>query len=280
MKISTRPWLWVTAAMALVVAGTLAAKQFHRPAAPGSQETRPAGDLRTVELGHGIPLDFCWIPAGEFWMGSSFEEEGRAPMESYRHRVRLTRGFWMGRYPVTQEQWKQIMGDNPSNFQGRRLPVEQVNWGDCQGFIQALNRLLQTHHLQAALPTEAQWEYACRAGTQTRYYWGNAAEDLARAGWFAGNSGSKTHEVGRKLGNRWGLHDMHGNVWQWCQDWLDDYPRDAVVDPMGPGTGERRAMRGGSWSSDAEVCRDACRFCYPPKYRLFTAGLRIVAVER
>ena len=213
-------------------------------------------------------------------MGSSFFEEGRAPMESFRHQVRLTHGFWMGKYPVTQEQWERVMGSNPSYFKGRRLPVDQVNWADCQGFIRALNRILEPCRLKAALPTEAQWEYACRAGTRTRFYSGDADDDLARAAWFAGNSGNKPHEVGQKLKNPWGLYDMHGNVWQWCQDWIDAYPREPAVDPTGPDSGTERCLRGGTWGSDADVCRDACRFCYPPDYRLITAGLRIVAVAR
>lgn len=267
---------------AIIVAATVgcAGKKVSQPALHSALQSRNAGDLYTVDLGRGIKLDLVWIPAGEFLMGSSFDEEGRAPMESFRHLVRLTHGFWMGKYPVTQEQWEQVMGNNPSYFKGRRLPVDQVNWTDCQRFIQALNRILESSHLKAALPTEAQWEYACRAGTQTRFYFGDADADLVRAGWFSGNSGGKPHEVGLKLKNNWGLYDMHGNVWQWCQDWIDSYPRELVVDPTGPSLGEERVLRGGSWGSEADVCRDACRFCYPPSYRLITVGLRIVAVTR
>ena len=186
----------------------------------------------------------------------------------------------MGKYTVTQEQWKRVMGNNPSYFRGDRLPVDQVNWTDCQAFIQALNRIIAASRLKAALPTEAQWEYACRAGTQTRFYGGDGEVDLARAGWFSGNSGNKPHEVGQKQKNASGLYDMHGNVWEWCQDWIAMYPRepDPAVDPRGPATGSDRVLRGGAWNADADLCRAAYRFSYPPQYRIMTAGFRIVAM--
>ena len=143
---------------AIILAATVgcAEKKPLQSTSRAAMESPHAGDVQTVDLGGGVQLDLVWIPLGDFLMGSSFDEEGRAPMESFCHQVKLTQGFWMGKYPVTQEQ---VMGSNPSYFKGRRLPVDQVNWADCQGFIQSLNQLLEPCHLKAALPTEAQWEY-------------------------------------------------------------------------------------------------------------------------
>ncbi len=247
-----------------------------RPAFP--EASLVAGAQRTLDIGNGVSLDLVWIPAGEFMMGSRFGEEGRVTTEGLRHRVTLSHGFWMGKYPVTQAQWEQVMGGNPSAAKGPRLPVNQVNWTDCQAFVEALNRRIASVRLLAALPTEAQWEYACRAGTSTRFYSGDRDEDLAGAGWFLRNSDNKPHEVGQKLQNNWGLYDMHGNVWRWCQDRLAPYPREPAVDPSGPDSGDDRVMRGGAWNGEADICRAAYRFSYPPSYRIMTAGLRIVVV--
>jgi len=239
-----------------------------------------AGEARVVELGRGVTLDLVWIPPGVFQMGSPFGEEGRFIVEGRRHQVTLTHGFWMGKYPVTQQQWKRVMGNNPSHSNDPRLPVEQVNWNDCQSFITTLNRILATAALTAALPDEAQWEYACRAGTASRFWSGDRVADLARVAWFADNSDNQPHEVGRKPANPWGLCDMHGNIWQWCQDWLERYPREDPTDPHGPDAGQERVLRGGSWSSEADICRAAYRFSYPPGYRIMTAGLRVIANKK
>ena len=239
-----------------------------------------AGEARVVELGRGVTLDLVWIPPGVFQMGSPFGEEGRFIVEGRRHQVTLTHGFWMGKYPVTQQQWQHVMGNNPSHSKGPRRPVEQVNWNDCQLFIETLNRILVGTGLTATLPAEAQWEYACRAGAETRFWSGDRVADLARVAWFADNSDNQPHEVGRKPANPWGLCDMHGNIWQWCQDWLERYPPVAATDPRGPDAGEERVLRGGSWSSEADICRAAYRFSYPPGYRIMTAGLRIVAGKK
>ena len=235
-----------------------------------------AGEARSVELGAAVSLDLVWIPAGVFQMGSPFNEPGRFITEGRRHQVTLTRGYWIGKFPVTQQQWERVTGDNPSHFKGPRLPVTQVSWDDCQRFVKALNLILATHDLTAALPTEAQWEYACRAGTATRFWPGERVTDLARAGWFAGNSDDQPHPVGEKAVNPWGLYDVHGNVWQWCQDWLAPYPPESAVDPHGPAAGDERVLRGGAWSAEPDVCRAAYRFSYPPTYRIMTAGLRLV----
>jgi len=265
------------ALLALVADGSGQSTASAAPAA--ALATANAGAPRTLQLGHGVRLELVWIPAGDFQMGSPFEEDGRFIAEGRRHRVTLTRGWWMGKYPVTQEQWERVMGANPSHVKAPHLPVDQVNWGDSQTFVRALGRILGPDHLTVALPTEAQWEYACRAGRQTRFWSGESEADLAAAAWYARNSGDQPHEVGLKSANPWGLCDVHGNVWQWCQDWLGPYAPAAVTDPSGPDTGTERVLRGGSWSSEADVCRAAYRFSYPPSYRLMTVGLRVVATE-
>jgi formylglycine-generating enzyme required for sulfatase activity len=176
---------------------------------------------------------------------------------------------------VTQGQWEALMGSNPSNFKGADLPVEQVSWTEAMEFCRKL-----TERERAAgrlpegyaytLPTEAQWEYACRAGTT-----GNYAGDLNSMGWYAHNSGNMTHHVGQKQANAWGLFDMHGNVWEWCLDWYSIYPGGSVTDPIGPSSGTNRVNRGGSWSYTALSCRSATRSWYAPGTRLNTLGFRV-----
>jgi len=249
------------------------------PAVPPTAALPHAGTPRTLTLGSGVGLDLVWIPAGKFLIGSPFGEDGRFINEGRRHPVTLTRGFWMGKFPVTQQQWQQLMGDNPSHIKAGSLPVDQVNWDDCQKFTSVLSHRLAPLHLTAALPTEAQWEYACRAGSQSRFWSGQTDTDLIRVAWCLPNSGDHPHAVGQKPANPWGLCDMHGNVWQWCQDGLAPYARDAVIDPVGPDAAAERVLRGGSWSSEPDVCRAAYRFSYPPTYRLMTAGFRVVVTE-
>ena len=275
------PSRWVAAALLACLAWVpqSSAQAGEGPAAPLAASAIQAGTPRVLTLGQGVPLDLVWIPPGVFLMGSPFEEPGRFITEGRRHPVTLTRGFWMGKVPVTQQQWQQLLGDNPSHVKAPQLPVDQVNWDDCQRFTQALSRHLAADHLTAALPTEAQWEYACRAGSQTRFWSGDRVADLAGVAWFAVNSGDQPHAVRQKPANPWGLCDMHGNVWQWCQDWHAAYARDAVTDPSGPDAGNERVLRGGSWSSEADVCRAAYRFSYPPSYRLMTVGLRVVVTK-
>lgn len=169
----------------------------------GKQEP---GDVQTVDLGGGVTLELVWIPPGTFMMGSPSSEAERDDDET-QHQVTLTQGFWMGKYEVTQEQWERVMGNNPSNFKGdARLPVEQVSWEDCQEFIDRLNSRVSGGGFR--LPTEAQWEYACRAGSKTAYYFGGSESGLADYACYTTNSGSKTHSVGQKRPNGWGLLDM------------------------------------------------------------------------
>ena len=205
-------------------------------------------------------------------MGSPKEEKERRDDE-IQHKVTLTKGFYMGVQLVTQEQWQEVMGNNPSKFKGEKnLPVETVSWDDCQEFIK---KLREKDKKPYRLPTEAEWEYACRAGTTTPFHFGETiSTDQANynGNYIYGNGKKgvyreKTTPVGSFPANAWGLHDMHGNVWQWCQDWYGDYPQKDVVDPQGPEKGEYRVLRGGSWIYDPRYCRSAFRFGNEPGIR-------------
>jgi formylglycine-generating enzyme required for sulfatase activity len=223
---------------------------------------------------NSLGMKFVYIPSGNFIMGSPKSEEGRYNDE-IKHKVTLTKGFYMQTTEVTQGQWQEVMGYNPSGFKncGDNCPVENVSWDDAQEFIKKLNR--KEKGAQYRLPTEAEWEYACRAGTETRYYTGDSEADLDRAGWYDDNSGGKTHPVGRKKPNGFGLYDMHGNVWEWCSDWYGDYPSGSVTDPQGPLSGDYRVLRGGSWFNGGRSVRSAHRFRLEPAARYDLYGLRL-----
>jgi formylglycine-generating enzyme required for sulfatase activity len=220
------------------------------------------GDRAEISLPGGVKMAMRWIPAGSFGMG-----EETSPVQ-----VRLRRGFWMGETEVTQAQYQAVMGTNPANWKGDTLPVEQVSWNDAVEFSRKLSA---SSGLTVSLPTEAQWEYACRAGSTTRFHTGNSDSDLGRAGWYSDNGGSKTSPVGQKEANAWGLRDMHGNVWEWCADWYDG-SLPGGSDPTGPSTGSSRVDRGGSWVFDAQSCRSAGRNANVPTYRSSTLGFRPV----
>jgi len=231
---------------------------------------------------NNLGMKFTWIPPGSFMMGSPKEEKERLPDES-QHKVTLTKGFYMGVYTVTQEQWQAVMGNNPSHFKGEKnLPVEQVSWNDCQEFIKKL-REKDKDKKAYRLPTEAEWEYSCRAGTTTPFHFGETistdqANYYGEAVYGNGKVGvyrKKTTPVGTFPANAWGLHDMHGNVWQWCQDWYAEYPKNNVTDPQGPEKGESRVLRGGSWSGTPEYCRSAYRGRNEPGIRVINCGCRL-----
>jgi formylglycine-generating enzyme required for sulfatase activity len=226
------------------------------------------GAVCAADLGGGMKLLLCGIPAGTFTMGGSGANE--TP-----HQVTLTRPFWLGRSEVTQAQWEAVMGSNPSSFKGDpNLPVEQVSWNDASEFCKKLNaKGLLPAGWRFALPTEAQWEYACRAGTTGDY--AGSLDDMA---WYSNNSGKKTHPVATKKANAWGLHDMHGNVDEWCADWYGDDPAGTVIDPTGPGSGSVRVYRGGTWNGVGERSRSAARYWHPPDYRGTRMGFRVAAV--
>ena len=224
-----------------------------------------------VETFGGIP--FVWIPPGTFRMGSFPDETGRHDDED-PHIVVLTKGFWLGKTEVTQAQWKSVMGNNPSAFADDAAPVENVTWKDCADFIDKLNKI---GPYGFRLPTEAEWEFACRAGSLGVYSFGNDARELNAHAWYKDTSGTSTHPVGLKSANAWGLHDMHGNVWEWCQDYYDAYPAKRITDPTGPAYGQRHVLRGGAWSTEASDCRCARRFVFLEGYFLPTnnLGLRL-----
>jgi formylglycine-generating enzyme required for sulfatase activity len=204
-------------------------------------------------------------------MGSP-EGEAERDNDEVQYRVKLTKGFWMGKYEVTQKQWTAILGTNPSHFKGDNLPVEEVSWNDVQRFLGGLNaKIGNTDGGQMALPTEAQWEYACRAGEQGSYS-GGTIDEVA---WYDDNSGVKTHSVGSKKPNAWGLHDMHGNVWEWCRDLYGEYPKGLLTDPIGAATGTSRVVRGGSWFSGADGCRAAYRSYNTPSSAYYDLGFRV-----
>ncbi|MBP5510082.1 MAG: formylglycine-generating enzyme family protein [Kiritimatiellae bacterium] len=214
-------------------------------------------------------MRFRWCPAGTFTMGSPPTEEGRS-YDERQHEVTLTKGFWMAETEVTQRQWKGVMGGNPSDFKGDDRPVENVSWDDCQEFIAKVNARLPD--VQMRLPTEAEWEYACRAGTGGAY---GGTGNLDEMGWYYGNSGRWTHPVKQKRPNAWGLYDMHGNVWEWCADRCGEYPSGSATDPTGPASGSLRVLRGGSWLDRASYCRSANRDWNNPGYRYGNFGFRL-----
>ena len=224
------------------------------------------------ELVNSLGMEFARIEAGEFVMGSTNGSSDEVPV----HRVRLSQAFDLGKYEVTQAQWEAVMGANPSDFSacGGTCPVESVSWEDVQAFIGKLNA--QEGVGAYRLPTEAEWEYAARAGTQTAYSFGPEASGLGAYGWYAGNSDSGPHPVGRKRPNGWGLYDMHGNVWEWVADWYGDYSSGLVTDPHGSATGAGRVYRGGGWNSAARYCRAANRLHDAPGDRINSLGFRLV----
>ncbi len=223
-----------------------------------------------------------WISPGTFMMGGRENEPGFLPEDEQPFLVTLTKGFWLGQFPVTQAQWEAVMQDNPSQFQldGSDHPVENVSWDDvlvfCDRLNQRLIRALPVGYL-FILPTEAQWEFACRAGTQTMYHSGESEADLARIAWYAGNSDEQTHPVGRKEANQWGLYDMHGNVYEWCYDAPGDYPGRPVTDWEGRGEDSMRVIRSGAWGTPFEngQLRSAHRGWGSPDTRRPWIGFRL-----
>ena len=199
------------------------------------------------------------IPAGKFQRGS--------------HSVQITKPFYLSAYEVTQEQYKKVMGNNPSQSKGVNKPVEKVDWSDVVEFCEKLSR---REGEEFRLPTEAEWEYACRAGTTTAYSFGDDASKLGQYAWHRDNSGNTTHVVGLKLPNPWGLYDMHGNVYEWCQDWYEDYGNEKVViDPTGPVSGRNRVLRGGAFLSSPQIVRAANRDFSLPGRRYRLSGFRL-----
>jgi formylglycine-generating enzyme required for sulfatase activity len=238
------------------------------------------------------------IEPGEFMMGSSDADKDAQGDEKPLHRVRITRPFYLGKHEVTQAEYKSVMGENPSSFKGSdRNPVEQVFWLDAARFCNQLSEregLKPFYEISGEavkvpdwngpgyrLPTEAEWEYACRAGTSTRFCFGDDEASLGEYAWFNGNASKETHEVGQKRANGFGLHDMHGNVWEWCGDWYsaDYYKESPVNDPRGPSQATGRVVRGGSWYYGPDLVRSADRDWDPPDFRGYILGFRVARVQ-
>jgi formylglycine-generating enzyme required for sulfatase activity len=232
-----------------------------------------------MRLKNSLGMEFVWIEPGTFMMGSRWNERGSFLQEHHKHEVTLTRGYYLQTTPVTQGQWKAVMGDNPSGFKdkGPDYPVEKVSWNAVQIYIQILAELVKR---ECRLPTEAEWEYACRAGSQTAYSFGTGADELDQYAWFEGNSGGSTRPVGQLKPNPWGLYDMHGNVLEWCHDrYGEEYPHGPVTDPTGPdnrGNKNNRVIRGGGWRYKARICRSAFRVGIDPDDQSDAIGFRLV----
>ena len=207
----------------------------------------------TVMLPGGVELALAFVPPGTFLMGSD------------HHRVEITHGFFLGIHPVTQAQWKAVMGTEPSRFKGPDRPVERVSWDDCQEFLEKLNEAEKGKGYVYRLPTEAEWEYACRAGTTTKYWTGNGNAALKRVGWYDANSGDGTHPVGRLAANPWGLYDVHGNVWEWTNSLYEE-------------GASYRVARGGSWCGLGAHCLATDRGRLQPSLRSLSLGLRLARV--
>ncbi len=265
------------------------------PSISGSElvEQLKAGEEREFEIAPGVKIVMCWIPPGEFLMGSPDYEERRDD-GVFQHRVKITRGFWMSKYQTTQAQWRAVMGNNPSYFEGDDLPVETVSWNDIcgdnsrtGGFLAKLNQFGSIDG-RFDLPSEAQWEYACRAGNAAP-----GADDLGEMAWYGENSGGETHPVGLKQANDWGLHDMLGNVWEWCTDWdgcdgcgyckeceeleeLEELEEYVIEDPAGPVNGSNKMMRGGCLDSISSDCRITSRDLYHELVKIESIGFRVI----
>jgi sulfatase modifying factor 1 len=223
-----------------------------------------------------LSMEMLWVKPGTFEMGSPSSEKDRLDRET-PHSVTLTQGFYLGKHEVTQSQWEKVMGSNPSRYKGADRPVEKVSWPDVTSFCNKLTASERTAGRLPAgmtyqLPTEAQWEYACRAGTKTSFSFGDSLTS-GQAN-ISGGPGETT-AVGKYPGNSWGFHDMHGNVWEWCADRYGIYPTVAATDPVGPADGSFRVLRGGSWGNTADYARSADRDWFEPAISYFSLGFRL-----
>jgi formylglycine-generating enzyme required for sulfatase activity len=263
-----RSGLWISLVIGLVLLVGLMALSGCSKNSAGSKEPH-AGTVVKNSSG----MEFAYVPAGSFQMGSGNGDPNEQPV----HQVSFARGFYVGRYEVTQAQWQKVMGNNPSTFSscGENCPVEQVSWDEVQEFIKKLNA--QTDGYQYRLPSEAEWEYACRAGTT-----GDYAGDPNSMAWYTSNADYKTHPVGQKQANAWGLYDMHGNVSEWVMAYqynnYDGAPTDGSA--RSKAVSDDRMQRGGSWTFDAKRLRSAQRSEAPHDYRWKDIGFRLVAVSR
>jgi formylglycine-generating enzyme required for sulfatase activity len=249
----------------------------------GSSAPLNSSDTELAQFTNSIGMKFLQIPSGTFSMGFN----GNDFQDGYHslHQVTISKDFFLGATEVTQAQYEKVMGSNPSQFQhlgiqdedGTSRPVEQVSWNDAVEFCRRLSEIPEAgmnKHIYR-LPTEAEWEYACRAGSNNFFSFGDGERSLGKYGWFINNSERNTHPVGKKRPNTWGFYDMHGNVYEWCSDWFDKYPISAVIDPVGPSYGTKRAIRGGCFSNSASDCRASNRFRMPPSFSFPNLGFRV-----
>jgi len=227
---------------------------------------------------NSIGMEFVMIPSGSFKMGGHKSLEQAEDHENPIHAVRFSEPVLMGKYAVTQGQWSTVMNGNPSGFKDDLRPVETVSWIDVQDFIKALNS--QENAGGYRLPTEAEWEYAARAGSESAYTFGSETKGLGQYAWYGKNSQNQTHPVGQLNPNAWGLYGMHGNVHEWCQDWFDReyYSRSPSHAPCGPNKGLAKSLRGGDWGSDDWYCRCASRSLSSPDRRSNRVGFRLVCM--
>ena len=230
------------------------------------------GNTITIPVKDGISIDMVRVEAGTFTMGATSEMKDPLDNEKPAHQVTLTNDYYIGKYEVTQALWQAVMGNNPSEYKGDNLPVEQVSWDDCQEFISKLNIITGK---KFRLPTEAEWEYAARGGKKSRGNQYSGSNNISDVAWYYGNSGNTTHAVGTKQANELGIYDMTGNVYEWCQDRNGSYSSSSQVNPTGANSGYFRVVRGGSWFCDAKSCRSSYRDFDSPGARN-SIGLRIV----
>ena len=263
-------WAMNPAARRMVV-GVVSLVVFLFVSGRALAQERPA--KLSVDLGGGVKMDFVLIQAGSFMMGAEQGEANERPV----HQVKITKPFYMGAYEVTQAQWRAVMGENPLALKGDNMPAERVSWEDCEKFVAKLRGKVGQGMI-CRLPTEAEWEYACRAGSQAAYCFGDDEGGLGEYAWCSPGAEGSTHPVGQKKPNAWGLYDMHGNVWEWCADWYDEgyYAKSPVEDPKGPAEGELRVLRGGAWHVHPVIARSASRFRYDPVLRYLSTGCRVV----
>jgi eukaryotic-like serine/threonine-protein kinase len=237
----------------------------------------PPPDTLTYTLGPGVTIELIKIPAGSFQMGTASTEYTDLSYSRPVHTVTFAEPYYMGKHEVTQAQWRAVMETNPSHFSGNNRPVERVSWDDAVAFCQALSTKVGR---TIRLPSEAEWEYSCKAGSgDTKYYFGNDGEPLGTCAWYFGNSGGQTHDAGGKTPNPWGLFDMYGNVWEWCQDvWHNDYtgspPSDGSAWTTG-GNATHRVLRGGSWFSASSGCLSAFRVSGTSDIHDASGGFRV-----
>ena len=262
------------------ITGTLASNAVASSNTSGysssSSSMASGSNAISIPVKDGISIDMVKVEAGTFMMGATSEMKDPYSDEKPVHQVTLTNDYYMGKYEVTQALWQAVMGSNPSNFKGDNLPVETVNWNDCQEFISKLNSLTGR---KFRLPTEAEWEYAAHGGKKSRGYQYSGNSNISDVAWYDGNSGSKPHPVGTKQANELGIYDMSGNVYEWCSDWYGSYSSSSQTNPTGADSGSSRVYRGGSWIYIAWLCRLSYRAGNTPGYRSYGLGLRLALSE-